>query len=249
VVRVWYKQHHTHTPDTPTPNTAVLPVPLIHLNAKAALTLSKERMAKYYNADKRPVVNYTAGTQVYLEGTHLTTDRPSPKLDDRRYGPFKIKAKVGSSAYRLELPKTWKRVHPVFHESLLSPYRGSSFTSQKRPPPPPPIVVSDHEEYVVEYVVDSRIRRGKLEYLVQWKDYPREERTWEPIPNLKHAKASIGDFHRRHPEAPKPVDTNALSFFPYENFTTPPFPPSDLLNWENGRLDRDAQHCSRGRSP
>jgi hypothetical protein len=31
VVRVWYKQHHTHTPDTPTPNTAVLPVPLIHL--------------------------------------------------------------------------------------------------------------------------------------------------------------------------------------------------------------------------
>jgi hypothetical protein len=78
----------------------------IQEDAKAALTLSKERMAKYYNANKCPVVNYTAGTQVYLEGTHLTTDRPSPKLDDCRYGPFKIKAKVGSSAYRLELPKT-----------------------------------------------------------------------------------------------------------------------------------------------
>jgi hypothetical protein len=87
-------------------------------------------MVKYYNADKHPVVNYATGTQVYLEATNLQTDHPTPKLDDQRHGPFKVKAKVGLSAYRLDLPKTWKQVHPVFHESLLTLYKAPSFTSQ-----------------------------------------------------------------------------------------------------------------------
>jgi transposase InsO family protein len=221
----------------------------IQEDAQAALRSSKTVMAKYYDAGKRPVINFTAGDQVYLDAKNLKTDRPTPKLDDRRHGPFRIKEKIGSSAYRLVLPKTWKRVHPVFHESLLTPYKAPSYPSQRRPPPPPPIVVGDHEEYVVDHIVDSRLRRGKLEYLVHWKDYPREDRTWEPPANVTHAKASIGSFHRLHPEAPGPADMRALTFFPYENFTTPPHPPPSLLNWENGRLDRDAQYRSRGRSP
>nr|GEX88966.1 putative reverse transcriptase domain-containing protein [Tanacetum cinerariifolium] len=41
------------------------------------------------------------------------------KLNPHYIGPFKILAKVGTVAYRLELPKKLSRVHSTFHVSNL----------------------------------------------------------------------------------------------------------------------------------
>ncbi|GJX89202.1 hypothetical protein Tco_0341216, partial [Tanacetum coccineum] len=41
------------------------------------------------------------------------------KLNPRYVRPFKILAKVGTIAYRLELPKQLSRVHSTFHVSNL----------------------------------------------------------------------------------------------------------------------------------
>ncbi|GJT01822.1 hypothetical protein Tco_0822991 [Tanacetum coccineum] len=41
------------------------------------------------------------------------------KLNPRYIGPFKIIAKVGTVAYRLELPEKLSRVHSTFHVSKL----------------------------------------------------------------------------------------------------------------------------------
>jgi hypothetical protein len=43
------------------------------------------------------------------------------KLDDKQFRPFKILEKFGASADKLELPGTWKAIHPVFNESVSSP--------------------------------------------------------------------------------------------------------------------------------
>ena len=43
---------------------------------------------------------------------------PYPKLLPRFCGPFKILKRVGSLAYKLELPEN-SQVHPVFHVSRL----------------------------------------------------------------------------------------------------------------------------------
>lgn len=39
-------------------------------------------------------------------------------------------------------------------------------------------------EYVVERILDKRIRNGITEYYLSWEGYPSSENTWEPMSNL-----------------------------------------------------------------
>ena len=60
-------------------------------------------------------------------------------------------------------------------------------------------------DYEVERIIDSRLQRGKLQYLVKWKNYPIEESTWEPENHLEKAKATITKFHKENPSAPRRI--------------------------------------------
>ncbi|KAJ6621924.1 hypothetical protein B0H10DRAFT_1788820 [Mycena sp. CBHHK59/15] len=112
---------------------------------------------------------------------------------------------------------------------LISPYKPPVFPSQQKPPPPPPVLVDDHEEYEVEAVLDSRLQRGKLQYLVHWKGLSASDFT--------HADGKIAEFHRKHPSAPRPKPKNVRFMYkPVENFTTTPRLPGYLYNWENGKM-------------
>lgn len=79
---------------------------------------------------------YQPGDLILLEATNIHTDCPSHKLDNKHYGPFKVLAKVGVTAYKLKLDRLWKGIHPVFHKCLLWPYVPSTFPSQQLPPLP-----------------------------------------------------------------------------------------------------------------
>ena len=73
---------------------------------------------------------------------------------------------------------------------------------ERHPPPPPPIVRDGIEEYEVEKILDSRIFRGKVEYLVRWKGYGVEEDEWCPVRDVQGSKQLVAEFHRTHPQAP-----------------------------------------------
>jgi hypothetical protein len=90
-------------------------------------------MKRAYDRKRGESREYRPGDKVYLEGTNITTDRPIKKLDDKRHGPFAVIKKVGASSYKLKLPATWKKIHPVFNEIYLTPYTPPSYPSQKQP--------------------------------------------------------------------------------------------------------------------
>ena len=210
----------------------------IREEAQAALKTAQETMKRYYDRTRGESREYKVGDKVWLEGHHIQTDRPMKKLEDKRYGPFRIVEKVGKSAYRLQLPKTWKALHPVFNEVVLSPYVEPAFPSQIKPAPSPPEIVNGTEEYVVEELMDSKLSRGVLKYLVKWKGWPREAWTWETRDNLmKHAKSAVNTFHRKHPNAPRPKPAN-MRFVKFENVTEPTNIPAYLFNWESGVFER-----------
>jgi hypothetical protein len=131
------------------------------------------------------------------------------KLDAKRLGPFRIAEVVGEaqSAYKLELPPQMK-VHSVFHVSLLTLYRANTIPGRIQPPPPP-IVVDGAEEHEVERILDSRIRRQRLEYLVDWTGYSPDERTWEAAADVTNAAEALEDYHHEHPNRPSPRDVEA----------------------------------------
>ena len=165
-----------------------------------------------------PAPEFKVGDWVWLNQRNIETTRPSQKLDQKRLGPFEIVAVIGESkaAFELKLPPHW-RIHPVFHASLLDPYRANKIRGREQPSPAPPEIVNGELEYEVETILDSRIRRNKLQYLVSWKGYSPEERTWEPAENLGNAKGAVTAFHLRHPnrlsttdlENPKPRRSSA----------------------------------------
>ena len=96
------------------------------------------------------------------------------------------------------------KIHPVFHDFLLEPYKDSTIPGRLQAPPPP-IEIDGVEELEVSEILDSRINRGKLEYLVHWQGYEVHECTWELAANLENAPEMIAEFHLEYSSKPKNV--------------------------------------------
>ena len=154
------------------------------------------------NRRRRPAPEMLPGQKVWLLRRHIATIRPSSKLDVRRLGPFAIIGPVGTSSFRLDLPLSM-HIHPVFHVSLLEPHVANTFPGRVEKIPPP-IQVDGFPEFEVREILDSKIFRRKIMYLVDWVGYDKSEQSWEPVSNLSNATSAISDFHQRYPDSPVP---------------------------------------------
>jgi transposase InsO family protein len=165
------------------------------------LRAATETQAKYYNQKRQPM-QFKVGDQVKLSMKNIKTYRPNKKLDQRHEGPFNITECIGKQAYRLDLPSRWRRIHPVFHVSLLEPYRLREGADPKKDFPPVLIDDEDEEDPVVEWEVEDIVghrfvkKKGQLvpEYLVKWKGYPTYENSFEPEANLANAQELLDEY-------------------------------------------------------
>ena len=70
--------------------------------------------------------------------------------------------------------------------------------------------VMEEEEYEVEKILDKRLMKGKMEYLVKWIGW--EEGTWEPAQNLDGSQNLIDLFEKDELENAKKVDSPESDF-------------------------------------
>ncbi|GKC71137.1 hypothetical protein Tco_1117020 [Tanacetum coccineum] len=103
------------------------------------------------------------------------------KLNPRYIGPFKVLAKVGTIAYRLELPQQLMRVHSTFHVSNLK----KCLADKPLAIPLDEIHIDDKLHFVEEPVeiMDREVKRLKqsrvLIIKVRWNSRRGPEFTWE----------------------------------------------------------------------
>lgn len=46
-------------------------------------------------------------------------------------------------------------------------------------------MADSEENFEVEEIVNHRFRKGKIQYLIRWKNYTSDDDTWEPKENLE----------------------------------------------------------------
>lgn len=100
---------------------------------KENLELAQNRMKQ--NADKwRMDKSFEVGNMVYLKlqpyrQSSVALRKINLKLSSKSYGPYKVLQKIGSVAYKLELP-AGSLIHPVFHILMLKKStRGAAVSS------------------------------------------------------------------------------------------------------------------------
>lgn len=160
-------------------------------------------MKQFYDKHHQVSPSFKVGDLVLLSNTNLCSTRPARKLDDKRFGLFRITEQISPINYHLNIPYRWHLSMHVFHISKLHPFTTDLFSIT--PPPPPPDLIDDHYKYEVETILDScRTSQGAIQYLVKWKNYGREENSWEPRRNLTNTSEMLTTFHHSYPLAPHP---------------------------------------------
>jgi transposase InsO family protein len=148
------------------------------VHAKSLLQAAQQRQ-KHFADKRRREVQFAVGDLVMLDTKHIKLRTPGAhKLMPKYIGPFKVLDTCGPVAYRLQLPDVMRRMHPVFHVSLLHKYREDG----RRQPPPPPISFGEEDWFEIESILGERVitkgRRKVTQYLCAFKGYGPEDNEW-----------------------------------------------------------------------
>ena len=88
---------------------------------------------------------------MWLENKNIYLNRPLKKLDQKRYGPFRISKNIGLEAFRLKLLEE-QMIHNMFNKDLLTRCRESHFKGQHIELAPLSMIINEEEEYEVKEV-------------------------------------------------------------------------------------------------
>ena len=186
--------------------------------AKQSLQRAQDRQKTLADQSRRDI-SYAPGQMVLLSTKNLSVKVGNcRKLLPKWVGPFAVEKMIGPAAVKLTLPEDWK-IHPVFHVSLLKPYRSDGSV---QPVIPSGFELLQTDALTVERILDHRIKSVPkhapiTEYLCKWHGRDVLQATWEPVRNLgsqagalitayENSLAAVADPMQTDPaEVPTPI--------------------------------------------
>src|SRR6195952_6005173 len=183
--------------------------------ARDAMIESRIKQTFYANKNRHEDHNtYEAGESVYLSTKNLTLPKGrAHKLLPKFLGPYTIKkGDKATSRYHLNLPEYFKkrRIHPVFHVSLLRPHFPNDdelFPNRDIDHPYELDIRGEDGEYFASEILahnfyDIPIKKGKkiigqtpsIEFHVKW---DMGDTTWEDITNVDEL-VILDDYLKLH---------------------------------------------------
>ncbi|GJU76418.1 hypothetical protein Tco_1273488 [Tanacetum coccineum] len=150
---------------------------------KSRIQAARDRQKSYADVRQKPL-KFQVGDKVMLKVSPwkgVIRFSKQGKLNPSYIGPFKIIDKVGTVAYRLELPEKLSRVHSTFHVSKLK----KCMADEPLAIPLDEIQVDDKLYFIEEpvEVMDREVKRLKQSRIpvvkVRWNSRRGPEFTWE----------------------------------------------------------------------
>ncbi|GJR86125.1 putative reverse transcriptase domain-containing protein [Tanacetum coccineum] len=178
---------------------------------KQRIQAAQDRQKSYADLKRKPM-EFEVGDRVMLKVSPwkgVVRFGKRGKLNPRYVGPFKVLAKVGKVAYRLELPQELSRVHHTFHVSNLK----KCYADEPLVMPLEGIHIDDKLQFVEEPVEImereiKRLKRSRIPLVkVRWNSRRGPEFTWEREDSFKQKYPQL--FTNR---ASSSTTSNALGY-------------------------------------
>jgi hypothetical protein len=149
---------------------------------KEHLQLARNRMKSQADKNRTEHV-FQQGDWVYLRlqpyRQRSITLRKNLKLSPRFYGPFQILHRIGTVAYKLDLPPE-ACLHSVFHVSCLKRNLGQlSSPLPTLPPVDSSGAIKPEPDSIIDRQLIKQKGRAATEVLIRWKGASPEDDSWE----------------------------------------------------------------------
>lgn len=129
----------------------------------------------------------------WLSSKDLPLRLDSWRLAPKFIRPVGVDGIVYPSSISLKHSSSLK-IHPTFL-SLLKPVSESDPVPISNPPSPSLVIAAP--AYTVRQILDVRLHRRGLQFLVDWNRYSPEEQAWVP---RHHIDDGLWDFYQGHPD-------------------------------------------------
>jgi hypothetical protein len=164
--------------------------------ARDAFAIAQAKQKKWADS-KRSAKEYNVSDLVLIKYSKMKGYKP-PKEHGHKLGPLstpvRVVEKLSPLSYRVDLP-AGSKIHDVLSIIHLRRFHGKGDDVR-----PLPILADDsHPEYEVERIDGKRKTHGSMEFLVKWKGYSPDERTWEPIAHLENAQDALDAWRSKTP--------------------------------------------------
>ena len=162
---------------------------------KEELKFVRYRIKEYYDRSQLEGPCLVRGDKVYLISRNLYIKRLSRKLDFKKLRPFKIDKYILQFNYRLILLVSMKLRTSTFYISILELVLKNARLET--------IIEAEdeEEEQDIEEVLDLRITKGQLKYLVKQLDFSLEDNSQQPTTNLYYLEKLV-EFYQRNLDRP-----------------------------------------------